>query len=112
MTRSGAESSVVVSALTVGALYGYRKLSEPAVSAGTPAARSRKSSAAARALGGGSPPVAVHTFAVGYCFTYFVLALVAVGVPDLAGAMALLIMVSAILVQGSAVFTDISEATA
>lgn len=111
MTRSGAESAVVSSALIVGGMYAYRKLAEPGLTAGG-AHQSAKGSAAAKALGGGSPPVAVHKFAVGFCFTYLVLALVAAGLPDLAGALAMLIALSAVLVQGGAVFTDIAEATA
>lgn len=108
MTRSGAETAVVISALVTGSLYAYRKLTEPAIASSAPArVRGGKVS---QALGTSTPPVAVGKFAVGYSFAYMSLAFTAAVLPDLAGAMAILITTAVLIVQGEAVFTDIAEA--
>lgn len=110
MTRAGAESAVVCSALIVGGMYAYRKLTEPAIAAA--GGHRQTGSKATKAVGAGSPAVPVGKFMVGFSFAYLCLAFVAVGLPDLAGALAILLALAAVFAQGNDVFNDITEATA
>lgn len=119
MTRQGAETAVMISALVVGGLYGYRKMTEGVIAAGKLAKDGSgldravgPSSKVAQALGAGSPPAPAGKFLVGFGFTYLALAVLAAGVPDLAGAMAILIALACILTNGVSVFSDLKAATA
>lgn len=112
MTRAGASGAVVSSAIVVAGMYAYRKLAEPAISAGVALGQRRPASAINDVLGAGAPPVAVAKFAVGFSFAYMTLALLVLVTPNLAGAMAILLMLAATLAQGQAVFTDLAAAVA
>ncbi|HUE26306.1 MAG TPA: hypothetical protein VMP89_05995 [Solirubrobacteraceae bacterium] len=108
MTREGAHTAILTSALVVGATYAIRKLIEPAAS--TPYKPAETLTDHALSVVGAEPsPAAVGQFATGFGFTFVTLAVVGTFAPSLAGSMAALIAVSNTLINGGAIFTDISH---
>lgn len=78
MTSDGARTAVTMSAVVVGGIYGYQKLSDPA----------------------GTPPVA-H-FLIGFTFIYVTLGILAEAAPALGGMFAALVAVGDLLANGQA----------
>jgi hypothetical protein len=91
MSAGGAETTIVACAIIVAGTYGYRKLTEPASSAGKLAS--------------------IPTFAIGYTFAFFVIALLGAAAPQLGAALALLLATGMVLTSGGALFKDIAAAT-
>ncbi len=85
MTTSAANRWVVVSAVTVGGIYGFQTIK-------------------------GNAKAGVGEFVTAWGVVFFVLALVATGAPGLAGAMAILIMVADLLANTPALANLITQA--
>lgn len=102
-TTAKAESWVLASAMIVGAVYGFRRIIEPSVT--TAPARGGK---AAALLGAGSPPAALGQWAVAYSTSYIFLSIGAIIAPELAAALAMLIVGASLLSNGISVSTDLT----
>lgn len=101
MNRGSADRALVVSALVVAVIYGYRRLDEVA-SAG---------SSLPRLLGAGDP-VPFAAWATAWGTVFFMLALVGEFAPGPAGAFAILVAGSDVLTNGKQLFTDLGAQTA
>lgn len=104
-SRKAATGTVLTSSLVVLVIWGYRKLIEPAGAAGTTSA-----DAGLRKVIGLEPtPANAAQFTIAFGFTYFTLSIAAMGAPELASAMAILIATGDVLANGASVFTDVSK---
>ena len=108
MTKEGAHTAILTSALIVGGTYAVRKLIEPAA---TVARHPPKNlvEGVLQVSGAEPAPANVAQFATGFGFTYMTLAVFATFTPAFAGSMAVLIAVSNTIINGGAIFTDISQ---
>jgi hypothetical protein len=116
-SRKGAEGTVLVSALVVGSVWAYRKLIEPSAQAGQllgeDIANRQLTEAGLRKIIGLEPtPASAAQFTVAFGFTFFTLSIMALAVPELAAAFAILIATGDVLANGASVFTDISQQVA
>lgn len=93
MTRSGAQTAVVVAMFWVAVVYGYRKLTEP-ITAGN----------AVKAV-----PQTAH-FIIGWLFIAVVLSMLAQAAPALGGMFAILVAAGDTMVNGQAIFSDVTGA--
>ena len=107
MERAGAEKAVIGSAIVVAGVWGYRKLVEPLASA-----TDVTETSLSKLAGLSTIPASSAEFAVGFGFTYMILAILVDASPDVAGAFAILIATGSILTNGQSVFGDISAQTA
>lgn len=103
MTREGAESAVTASALIVGGIYVFRRLSE------TDVQLTSSSGLRLKQLAGAGPVMPAGPFVTGWGFTFLVISLMAQAAPDLGGSFALLVAAGAVLGNGVAVSQDISS---
>lgn len=108
MTKEGAHSAILTSALVVGGIYGIRKLIEPAASEASKPATSL-AHAALQVAGAEPAPAGVGQWATGFGFVYTSLAIFATFAPGFAGSMAVLVAVSDTIINGGAIFTDVSK---
>lgn len=108
MNKEGAHSAILTSALVVGGIYGVRKLIEPAASEASHPAKSL-AHAALQVAGAEPAPAKVGQWATGFGFVFTSLAVVATFAPSLAGSMAVLVAVSDTIVNGAAIFADVSQ---
>lgn len=85
MSRTGAQTAVLLSAFWVAALFGYRKLTQTSLA--------------------NAPQVVPQTshFVIGFGFTFIVLSMVAAAAPPLGGMFAILVATGDTLVNGQAV---------
>ena len=97
MDKGTAERWVVISALVVAGIYGYRRVVEPAEKGNLK-----------NILGQGNP-VPIGQFVTAWGFCYLVIAIMAEASPGLGGAFAILIGVSDLLTNGPALFGDINK---
>jgi hypothetical protein len=93
MTRSGAQSAVVLSAFVTAGIFAYRKFTEPASSP--------------TGLIAGVPQTA-H-FLLGWMVVYTTLSIVAAAAPPLGGMFAILVGAGDLLVNGQAITSDITK---
>ena len=98
MTEATAERWVVISAVTVAGVYAYRRMVEPSSTTLTKG----------QLIGVGNPPQ-LGRFAVGWGFTYLVVAAMASAAPGLGGGFAILIMTSYLLTNGAHLFEDVGK---
>lgn len=96
MDRDTAERWVIISALTVAAVYAYRRLVEPA------------SSGSIKNVAGAGNPVPLGQFATAWGVTFFIISLVATASPPLGGSFAILVMTGDLLANTGAVTKDIN----
>lgn len=101
MNRSQAETAVTGSALVVGGIYVYRRLSE------TDAQVSAAKGLRLKQLAGAGPVLPVGPFVVGWGFTFLVLALLAQVDPRLGGNLAILVATGSILTNGEQLFSNL-----
>lgn len=90
MNAESAHTAVAVSAVWVALLFAYRKLN--------PAQASAK-----------AVPQTAH-FVIGFGFTYIVLSILAEAAPELGGLMAVLVATGDTMVNGQAIFGDVTGA--
>jgi hypothetical protein len=107
MTRGGAETAVLTSAVVVGGIWAFRKVVEPATVQSSRA--SNPSQAVLKVIGAEPRPANTAQFAVAFGFVYVTLSTVATFAPDVAGSMAILVAVGELITNGAAVFTDILD---
>lgn len=91
MSRSGAQTAVVLAMFWVAVVFGYRKLTEPVTA-----------SNAVKAV-----PSTAH-FLIGWMFTAVVLSMLAQGAPAVGGGLAVLVATGDTMVNGSAMFADVT----
>lgn len=96
MTSDQAQSAIVTSAVLVGAIYMYRRLVDPDEAQDAP----RDPRGALRQLAGIGPTAPVGRFVTGWGFAYLTLAAIEGPAPDLAGMLAWLILLGALLGNG------------
>lgn len=108
MTKDGAHTAILTSALVVGGIYGIRKLIEPAASAVHSPAKSL-AHAALQVAGAEPAPAGIGQWATGFGFVYTSLAVFATFAPGFAGSMAILVAASDTIINGGAIFTDVSK---
>src|SRR3954469_1899482 len=101
MNQTQAESAVTASALVVGGLYVFRRLSETDVTV-----TAGKGLRIKQLAGIGTPPP-TGPFVVGWGFTFLVIALLAQASPTLGGSFALLVATGAVLANGTNVSKDV-----
>jgi hypothetical protein len=99
MTGDQAEKTIVTSALVVAGIYAYRRMTEQ------PAAPPITLKQVAGV--GQLPPLGAWATAWG--FTYLVIAVVAVGAPELAAAFAILIATGDLLTNAKSIFGDVGK---
>ena len=104
MTKEGAQTAVLTSAVLVGGVYAYRRLIE---GPGQSAHQLASKTAAKQLAGQGNPPPLAH-FLVGYGFAFLVMSMVAEADPDLGGGFAILVGVATVLAQGQQLFADLN----
>lgn len=104
MTEAQARSAVSVSALVVGGVYLYRRVTEGPGGTPPPVA----SPAAAGQLLGVGPVANAGRFVTGWGVVYVVLALLAESQPDITGTFAALVATGALLGNGLALSTDVN----
>ena len=97
MDNSTAERWVVVSALTVGGIYAYRRLTEPAQPGGL------------KNIVGVGPPVPLGQFATAWGFTFLVVGIMATASPGLGGSFAILIMTADLLTNTANLTADVAK---
>lgn len=97
MDSSTAERWVVVSALIVIAVYGYRRIVEPVQQGNL------------KNIIGIGNPVPLAQFMTAWGFTYFVLAVAANASPGLGGSMAILIATGDLLTNAPAILGDVTH---
>lgn len=93
MSRSSAQTAVVIAMFWVAVVYGYRKLTEP-ITAGN----------AVKAV-----PQTAH-FIIGWLFLAVVLSVMAQAAPALGGSFAILVGVGDTMVNGKQIFSDVTGA--
>jgi len=98
MDKSTAERWVTISALIVIAVYGYRRITEPAAAPVT-----------AKKLIGVGQPAPLGAFATAWGFTFLVVSIMAEASPGLGGAFAILIATSDLLTNTSSVLADVTK---
>jgi hypothetical protein len=103
MNQAQAETAVTGSALVVGGIYIYRRLSE------TDVQLTNAHGLRLKQLAGVGPVLPVGPFVVGWGFTFLVLALMAQARPDLGGNFAILVAAGALLGNGESVFQDVGN---
>src|SRR4051794_10936253 len=102
MNSYTAEQAVTGSALVVGGIYIYRRLSEVDVQL------TNAHGLRLKQLAGAGPVLPAGPFVVGWGFTFLVLSLVAQVNPNLGGNFAILVALGAVLGNGENVFGDIN----
>lgn len=102
MNASQAETAVTGSALVVGGIYIYRRLSE-----GDAVVTPSKGLRLRQAIGAG-PPLPTGTFVVAWGFTFLVIALMAQASPKLGGWFAMLVGAGAVLGNGLDITKDVN----
>ncbi len=98
MDKATAEKWVTISALMVGGIYAYRRLTE---ATSTPVT--------VKKLVGIGNPVPLGAFATAWGFTFLVVAMMAEAAPGLGGAFAILIAAGDFLTNSSSVFQDVTN---
>lgn len=106
MNEAQARTAVNTAALIVAGLYFYRKLVEPALGGGAAAQPSSVTGAAGQVVGFG-PLASTGRFIVGFGFVFLVLSAAEGAAPSVAGGMAALVALSAILGNGQQVASDL-----
>lgn len=101
MSRQQADRWVVISALVVMMVYGYRRLSES----------TSDTASIKQILGIGAPPK-LGAFATAWGVTYMVIAMMAAASPPLGGAFAILVMTADLLANIPAIASDLKNRTA
>lgn len=96
MDRATAERWTIISALTVAAIYAYRRLVEPA------------SPGSLKNVVGSGNPVPLGQFATAWGVTFFVISLLATASPGLGGSFAILVMTGDLLANTGPVTKDIN----
>lgn len=97
MDKGTAEKWVVISALVVVAVYGYRRLVEPVEQGNL------------KNIVGIGNPVPLAQFVTAWGFVYFVLAIMAEASPGLGGSMAILIATGDLLTNTQGITADITK---
>ncbi len=108
MNKEGAHTAILTSALVVGGIYAIRKLIEPAASALHEPAKTL-AHAALQVAGAEPAPAPVGQWATGFGFVYTSLAVFATFAPGFAGSMAVLVAASDTIINGGAIFADVSK---
>lgn len=111
VTKEGAHTAILTSALVVGSTYAIRKLIEPAASEARHPAKTL-GEGVLQVAGAEPAPANVAQFATGFGFVFTSLAVVATFAPSLAGSMAVLTAVSNTIINGGAIFADVSRQVA
>lgn len=111
MTDSQARDAVNGAALVVAGLYFYRRLTEPSLLGGKAkgSAQPKTLHGAAGQVVGLGPLPDVGRFIIGWGVVFIMLSLLEGFAPELAGTMALLVGLSALLVNGSQAAKDIGQ---
>jgi hypothetical protein len=115
-TSAEAESMIKVSALIVGAIYLYRRFTEPSseellrqLPQLQPQGPLRKPSPQLRRFAEGKQMVPLGSFLLGWGFLYLSLSAVAPSWPGFAGNTALMVLVASLLANGVAVSRDLQS---
>jgi hypothetical protein len=98
MNDTTAERWVVISAVTVAGVYGYRRMTEPAA----PPVTIKKLAGV-----GELPPLG--SFATAWGFTFLVVAVIATASPGLGGSFAILIATADLLTNSASLFADVGK---
>lgn len=102
LSSARAQRWVLAAAIVVGMTYALRRFVEPAmIDAPT------RGGPKARIAGPGTPPPALAHWAVAYGAGFTLLALLALPAPELAGALAILVVTGTLLGNGGALATDL-----
>lgn len=103
LSTERANKWVLASAVITGMIYAFRRLIEPSVSS-APA----KGGKGAQLLGAGSPPPALGQWVVAYGVGHIMLAVLALGAPEVAASLAMLVIAGELLTNGLSVVADIA----
>jgi len=95
--KSTAERWVVISALVVIAVYGYRRITEASQQGGL-----------SNIIGQG-PPVPLAEFATAWGFVFFLIALVTEAAPGLGGSFAILVAAGDLLANTGSITADVTK---
>lgn len=108
MTQDQAESAVTTSALLVGGVYAYRKLTEHVTE--TPTKKRESASGVATGVIGTGELLPVGQWLTGAGVTFILLAILASASPDVGGWASILVTTGCLLGNGQAVFKDLKGA--
>lgn len=103
MNQQQAETAVTASALVVGGIYVYRRLSE------TDVQLTNAHGLRLKQLAGNGPVMPAGPFIVGWGFTFLVISIMAQASPSLGGNFAILVAAGAVLGNGVAVSKDLQK---
>jgi hypothetical protein len=102
-TTGRAQKWVLTAAILVAVMYAFRRIVEPSVTT-APA----RGGTAAKITGAGSPPPALGQWAVSYGVGFLLLSVIALGAPELAASVAMLMVAGSFLTNGTSLIADIS----
>jgi len=105
-TTARAQRWIIAAALITAMTYAFRRMVEGPLA--ETSGQQNHGSTLSRFVGSGSPPVPLAHWALAYGAGFLGLSLLALGAPELAGALAVLEIAGTVLTNGSAIATDLN----